>query len=123
MTRISESNKNFKRRQSNQTIITIVVVSVVTLLVVLYKINRTLERIEHRNTKTIHRVEVKREKVMDKYMDDHAEGAAWEIKNEITDTKACEDAGSSFVCNLGCIAVELKEQMKTDLALGITRAS
>lgn len=123
MTRMSETNKNFKKRQSNQTIITIVVVSAVTLLVVLYKINRTQERIEHRNTETIHRVEVKREKVMDKYMDDHAEGATWEIKNEINDTKACEDAGSSFVDNLGCIAVELKEQVKRDLALGITRAS
>ena len=120
---MSETNKSYKKSQSNQAVITIVVVAVVTLLVALYKINRTQERIERRNTETTQNVEVKREKVMDKYMDDYAEGAAWAIKNEIADPEACEDAGSSAVGNLGCltVATELKEQAERGVARGVTR--
>ena len=119
---MSETNKGYKKSQSSQTVIIIVVIAVVTLLVALYKINRTQERIDRRSTEATQSVEVKRENVMDKYVDDYAEGAAWAIKNEIADPEACEDAGSSSVGNLGCIAVasELKEQMERDAARAIT---
>lgn len=120
---MSETNKSYKKSQSNQAVITIVVVAVVTLLVALYKINRTQERIERRNTETTQSVEVKREKFMDKYVDDYAEGATWAMKNGIADPEACEDAGASSLNNLGCmtVATELKEQIERDVTRGMTR--
>lgn len=120
---MSETNKSYKKSQPNQTVITIVVVAVVTLLGVLYKINRTQERIERTSTETTEKVVVKPEKLMDKYVDDYAEGAAWAIKNGIADPEACEDTGESSLNNLGCVTVatELKEQIERDVARGMAR--
>lgn len=120
---MSETNKSYKKSQPNQTVITIVAVAVVTLLGVLYKINRTQERIERTSTETTEKVVVKPEKLMDKYVDDYAEGAAWAIKNGIADPEACEDTGESSLNNLGCVTVatELKEQIERDVARGMAR--
>lgn len=120
---MSETNKSYKKSQSSQAVITIVVVAVVTLLVALYKINRTQERIERRSTETTQNVEVTREKAMDKFVDDYAEGATWAIKNGVADPEACEDAGVSSLNNLGCVVVatELKEQAERDVARGMPR--
>jgi hypothetical protein len=120
---MSETNKSYKKSQPSQTVITIVVVAVVTLLVALYKINRTQERIERKNTEATQSVEVTREKALDKFVDDYAEGATWAVKNGVADPEACEDAGVSSLNNLGCVVVatELKEQMERDAARGIVR--
>lgn len=120
---MSDTNNSFKNSKSSQTVITIVLVAVITLLVALYKINRTQERIERRNTESTQNVEVKREKFMDKYVDDYAEGAAWAIKNGVADPEACEEVGVSSINNLGCVTVatELKEQMERNVERSITR--
>lgn len=120
---MSQTNKSYKKSQSSQTVIAIVVVAAVTLLGVLYKINSTQERIERTTTETTQKVEVKREKLMDKYVDDYAEGAAWAMKNGIVDPKECEDIGVSSLNNLGCVTVasELKDQIDGDVARGMTR--
>lgn len=120
---MSEINKSFKKSQTSQTVITIVVIAVVTLLGALYKINRTQERIENKNTNASQNVEQTREKLIDKYMDDYAEGAAWAIKNEVADPEQCEDKAVSALNNLGCVTVatELKDQIERDVARGLMR--
>lgn len=123
MLSMSETNQNFKNSQSSQVFITIVVVSVVTLAVALYKINRTQERIENKSINATQNVEQKREKLIDKYMDDYAEGAAWAIKNKIADPENCVEAGVSSLNNLGCVTIanELKEQIETEASRAIER--
>lgn len=121
---MSETNNNFKKSQSNQTFLTIVVVAVVTLVVALYKINHTQERFESKKAATAQNVSQKREQVMDKYVNDYAEGAAWALKNEIVEPEACDEAGNSSVGNLGCIAVaaELRDKIESELAHEMARA-
>lgn len=123
MLNMSETSHNYKKRRSNQIILTIILVAVVTLAVALYKINRTQERIEIRNIKAKQNTEQFREKSMDKYMGDYAEGAAWALKNSIIDPEECDDAGVSSLNNLGCVAVatELKQQLERDAARVIGR--
>lgn len=125
MLSMSETNHNIKKSQSSQVFITIVVVVVVTLAVALYKINRTQERIENKNINAAQNVEQKREKLIDKYMDDYAEGAAWAMKNKIADPQDCEEAGVSSLNNLGCmtIANEYKEQVEMDAYRAAVRDS
>lgn len=116
-------NNNDKKTGLNETFLALVVIGVITLIAALYKFNAAKEWVDSKKSESIKVESVQREKFMDKYVDDYAEGAAWAMKNGIADPEECEDTGVSSLNNLGCVTVatELKDQIDRDVARGMTR--
>jgi hypothetical protein len=120
----SQSNNNDKKSRLNETFLGLVVIGVITLIAALYKFNAAKEWVETKKSESVKNAPVQREKFVDKYVNDYAEGAAWALKNEIADPEACNESGTSSIENLGCMAVaaELRNQVEREVSRGMSRS-
>jgi hypothetical protein len=118
---MSLPNINDKKYSFNPTFLGVIVIAVISLVAALYKINRAEERFETKKSITLQNESIQREKFVDKYANDYAEGAAWALKNEIADPEACDEQGVSSIENLGCMAaaVEVREKMEREVSRGM----
>lgn len=122
---MADANNHHKKSQTaRQAFLTVAVIAIVTLGMALYKINRHQERFESKRTATEQNVTVKREQVMDKYVNDYADGAAWALKNEVIEPEQCDEATTTSVGNLGCVAAatELRDDVSKVLARELARS-
>ena len=120
----SQSNNNDKKSRLNETFLGLVVIGVITLIAALYKFNAAKEWVETKKSESVKNAPFQREKFVDKYVNDYAEGAAWALKNEIVDPEACDEPGVSSIENLGCMAAaaEVREKMEREAYLGMSRS-